>query len=136
MAFWLLKTEPSEWSWDDQVKARTSTWDGVTNAQALKNLREMSKGDRALLYHTADEKRAVGIVEVTRGAYADPDDASGKLVVVDVRCVESLPKPVSLATIKADRALAHLALVKQPRLSVVPIDDAAWKRLLTLAGVK
>jgi predicted RNA-binding protein with PUA-like domain len=135
VAYWLIKSEPGEWSWDDQVKAKTAAWDGVSNAQAQKNLRAMQKGDLAFFYHTGNEKRIVGIVEVTRAAYPDPADGSGKLVVVDVKAKHPVKQPVTLADIKAEKSLAHLALVKQARLSVVPIDDAAWRKLTAMAGL-
>lgn len=134
MAYWLLKTEPSEWSWDDQVRAGVTAWTGVSNAQAQRNLKAMSPGDLALFYHTGDQKQVVGIVEVTRAAYPDASDATGKLVAVDVKAVEPLPSPVTLARIKGESKLAHLALVKQGRLSVSPVDDASWKRICTLGG--
>lgn len=135
MAYWILKSEPQEWSWEDQVQAGTDVWDGVTNPQAVRNLRAMRRGDLALFYHTGDERRAVGIVEVVREAYPDPHDPSGRRVVVDVRAVRSLPRPVTLAEIKAEPRLSHLALVRQPRLSVVPVDPDSWRRLLRMAGL-
>ncbi len=135
MAYWILKTEPEEWSWDDQVRAGVDVWDGVTNPQAVRNLRLMRRGDLALFYHTGNQRRAVGLVEVVREAYPDPKDPTGRRVVVDVRAVQPLPRPVTLAQIKEDPALAHLALVRQPRLSVVPVDGKSWRRLLQLAGL-
>ncbi len=135
MAYWVLKSEPGEWSWDDQVRAGVEVWDGVTNPQAVRNLKAMRRGDLALFYHTGDERRAVGLVEVVREAYPDPKDPTGRRVVVDVRAVRPLPRPVTLVQIKDDPALRHLALVRQPRLSVVPVDGRAWRRLLQLAGL-
>ncbi|MDR5682679.1 MAG: EVE domain-containing protein [Armatimonadota bacterium] len=134
MAYWLLKSEPDEWSWDDQVRAGTDVWDGVTNPQAVGNLKRMRRGDLAFFYHTGGERRIVGIVEVVREAHPDPDDHTGRRVVVSVRAVRPLPRPVTLAEIKADSELAHLALVRQPRLSVVPLDAASWRRILQLAS--
>jgi predicted RNA-binding protein with PUA-like domain len=134
VAYWILKSEPDEWSWDDQVRAGVDVWDGVTNPQAVRNLKAMRRGDLALFYHTGDERRAVGLVEVVREAYPDPKDPTGRRVVVDVRAVRPLPRPVTLAEIKADPALSHLALVRQPRLSVVPVDAASWRRLLRMGG--
>lgn len=135
MGYWILKSEPDEWSWEDQVRAGTDVWDGVVNPQALRNLRAMRRGDLALFYHTGDERRAVGVVEVVREAYPDPTDPSGRRVVVDVRAVRPLPRPVTLAQIKAEPRLSHLALVRQPRLSVVPVDEEAWRLLLRMGGL-
>jgi predicted RNA-binding protein with PUA-like domain len=136
MAFWLVKSEPGTWSWDDQVRAGIQAWDGVRNAQAAANLKAMAVGDRAFFYHSVAEKRIVGVVEVTRTAYPDPTDPTGRWVVVDLRAVAPLPRPVSLADIKADSGLAHLALVRQSRLSVSPVDAAAWARICALGGVE
>lgn len=135
MAYWLVKSEPGHWSWDDQVKSGRTSWDGVRNAQASNNLRAMRLGDRAFFYHSADERRIVGIVEVVRTYYPDPSDASGRFGMVDVEAVMPLPLPVGLDQIKADRRFGHLALVRQSRLSVVPIDDQAWTSLCALGGV-
>lgn len=132
MAYWILKSEPQEWSWEDQVRAGVDTWDGVTNPQAVRNLRAMRRGDLALFYHTGGERRAVGIVEVVREAYPDPKDA--RRVVVDVKALRPLRRPVSLMEIKAQPRFAHLALVRQPRLSVVSVDEEAWQLLLRMAG--
>lgn len=131
LGYWILKSEPEEWSWQDQVRAGVDTWDGVTNPQAVRNLRAMRRGDLALFYHTGTERRAVGIVEVVREAYPDPRDP--RRVVVDVKALRPLRRPVSLAEIKANPRLAHLALVRQPRLSVVPVDEQAWRVLLQMA---
>ncbi|MDR7408289.1 MAG: EVE domain-containing protein [Armatimonadota bacterium] len=135
MGYWILKSEPDEWSWEDQVRAGTDVWDGVVNPQALRNLRAMRRGDLALFYHTGDERRAVGVVEVVREAYPDPTDPSGRRVLVDVRALRPLPRPVTLAQIKAEPRLSHLALVRQPRLSVVPVDGEAWRLLLRMGGL-
>jgi predicted RNA-binding protein with PUA-like domain len=124
MAYWLIKTEPGSWSWDDQVKKGVEGWDGVRNHQAAKNLRAMKIGDRAFFYHSVNEKRIVGIVEVVREYYPDPTDETGKFVQVDFETVKPLKTPVTLADIKADPRFAELALLKQSRLSVMPIDDA------------
>lgn len=135
MAYWLIKTEPSEWSWDQQVAAKTTAWTGVTNAQAQKSLREMKKGDRAFFYHTGNEKRIVGVVEVAKAAYPDPGADDGKLVAVDVKAVMPAKTPVTLAQVKAEKSLANLALVKQSRLSVMPIDEKSWAKLSEMAGI-
>lgn len=133
MAYWLLKTEPDSWSWDQQSAAGITAWDGVANAQALKNMRAMTVGDRAFFYHTGDDRQIVGIVEVVRDFYPDPNDPASGLV--DVKAAEPMPRPVSLAEIKAESRLAHLALVKQPRLSVLPVDDDAWALLCRMGGL-
>lgn len=134
MAYWLIKTEPGSWSWEQQVAADTTAWEGVANAQALNNMRAMVVGDRAFFYHTGKEKQVVGIVEVTRAFYPDPKDPASGLV--DVKAVEPLPRPVTLAAIKADPALAGLALVRQPRLSVLPVEDAAWTHICAMGGLE
>jgi predicted RNA-binding protein with PUA-like domain len=126
MAYWLVKTEPGHWSWEDQVKAGTTHWDGVRNFQASNNLKAMTVGDHAFFYHSGDEKRIVGIVEVVRPYYPDPSDPSGRFGMVDVKTVAPMANPVGLGQIKNDPRLDHLALVRQSRLSVVPVDDAAW----------
>ena len=138
MNYWLVKSEPGTWSWDDQVAAGTTEWDGVRNAQAQNNMKAMSKGDRALFYHSGSGKNSkcvVGIVEVARAGYPDPEDETGKYVLVDMKKVAALPEPVTLKTIKADEKLAHLPLVRQPRLSVMPVDAASYKRLCKMGGV-
>lgn len=135
MAFWLIKTEPGSWSWDDQVRKGVEGWDGVRNHQAAKNLRTMQIGDLAFFYHSVNEKRIVGIVEVVREAYPDPTDASGKFVQVDFKTVKPLPSPVTLADIKADPRFADLALLRQSRLSVMPIDASSWASICQMGGV-
>ncbi|MFO1152620.1 MAG: EVE domain-containing protein [Rhodospirillales bacterium] len=135
MAHWLVKSEPDAWSWDDQVAAGTTNWDGVRNFQAANNLKAMRVGDRAFFYHSGDVRAIVGIVEVTRAYYPDPKDASGRFGMVDVRVVAPMSTPVTLAAIKADERFAQLALVRQSRLSVMPIDDEAWRRICGLGGV-
>ena len=133
MAYWLLKSEPGEWSWSDQQQAGTTEWDGVKNAQAQKNMRSMSKGDRAFFYHSGKERRIVGIVEIARDPYPDPEDETGKRVLVDVKTVESVAHPVTLKAIKAESSFEDLALVRQPRLSVMPVSEAQWKKLHAMA---
>lgn len=135
MAYWLLKSEPGSWSWAEQEAAGATHWDGVRNAQASNYLKAMRAGDRAFFYHSGEERRIVGIVEVTREAYPDPGDPSGRFVMVDVGAVAALPRPISLATVKADGRLEHLALVRQSRLSVVPVDEPSWAVLCELGGV-
>lgn len=138
MPHWLLKTEPEEFSWDDQVKrgAKGEPWSGVRNFTARRHLKEMKKGDRAFFYHTGEEKQIVGIVEVIREAYPDPTDPKGVFLTVDVKAVAPLPKPVTLAAIKAEPRLADMALAKYPRLSVQPVTDAQWKIVCRMGGVK
>lgn len=126
MAYWLIKTEPGTWSWQDQVAAGETCWDGVRNHQAANNLKAMRTGDRALFYHSGAEKAVVGVVEVVREYHPDPSDGSGRFGMVDVRTLAPLPRPVGLAAIKADGRLDHLGLVRQSRLSVMPVDDRAF----------
>lgn len=135
MSNWILKTEPSTYSFDDLVKQKTAVWDGVKNPLALKHLRAMQPGDEVLIYHTGDEKTAVGLARVTKAAYPDPKKKDPKLVVVDLKAGAKLTAPVSLATIKADPAFKDLALVRMGRLSVVPATPAQWQRLLRLGGM-
>jgi len=130
---WVLKTEPSEYGFPDLVRDRRTRWEGVRNPVALKHLRSMLEGDDALIYHTGNEKAAVGLARVASAPYPDPKDP--KLVVVDVEPVKPLPRAVPLAEIKAEPAFAELGLVRVPRLSVVPVEPAQWKRLLAMAGV-
>ena len=132
MNYWLMKSEPETWSWDDQVKAGVAEWDGVKNHQAANNMRAMKKGDRAFFYHSGKEREIKGVVEIVKEFYPDPCDESGKFGMVDVKTVQALPKPVSLKQIKADSALQELALVRQPRLSVMPVGSEAWNRICTL----
>ena len=127
MAFWLMKSEPGGWSWDDQVREGTAEWDGVRNHQAANNMKAMTLGDRAFFYHSVNEKRIVGIVEVVKEYYLDPSDASGRFGMVDVKALRPFEKPVTLARIKAAPRLAGLALVRQSRLSVLPVSEDEWK---------
>ena len=136
MAYWLFKSEPGAWSWDDQVKAGTAEWDGIRNYQADNNMKAMKIGDRAFFYHSVDERTIVGVVEVAREHYPDPTDAKGRFGMVDVTAKIPVKSPVTLADIKAEPALADLALVRQSRLSVVPIEPAEWKLLCKMAGIK
>ena len=138
MAYWLLKTEPDGYSWDDQVKrgAKGEAWSGVRNFTARANLKAMKKGDRAFFYHTGDEKQIVGIVEVIRESYKDPTDPKGVFLMVDVKAVEPVPKPVTLAAIKAEPKLKDMELVKYARLSVQPVTAEEWKMVSKMAGLK
>ena len=138
MAYWLLKTEPDAYSWDDQVKkgAKGDAWTGVRNFAARKNLQAMKKGDRAFFYHTGDEKQVVGIVEVIREAYTDPTDDTAVFRAVDVKAVRPLPKPVTLKAVKADPRLKEMVLAKQPRLSVQPVTPQEWRIVCTMGGIE
>ena len=138
MAYWLLKTEPEEFSWDDQVErgAKGEAWTGVRNFTARRHMTEMRKGDQAFFYHTGDEKQVVGLVEVIREAYLDPTDEKGVFKALDVKAVKPLPKPVTLAAIRAERRLQDMALVKYSRLSVQPVSAQQWKIVCTMGGLK
>ena len=136
MQYWLFKSEPSAWSWDDQVKEGTAEWDGVRNHQANNNMKAMKKGDKGFFYHSVNEKQIVGIVEVAKEHYPDHTDKTGKFGMVDVKAIEPVKTPVTLANIKAEPKLADLALVKQSRLSVVPVGKDEWKLLCKMVGVK
>ena len=135
MNYWLFKSEPGAWSWDDQVEAGSAEWDGVRNHQANNNMKVMRNGDRGFFYHSVNEKRIVGIVEVVREHYPDPTDASGRFGMVDVKAVMPVAIPVTLAEIKAEPALSNLALVRQSRLSVVPVAEDEWAAICRMAGV-
>ena len=135
MQTWLFKSEPSTWSWQDQLDAGESGtgWDGVRNYQASNNMKAMMLGDLGFFYHSVNEKRIVGIVEVIALYHPDHTDASGRFGMVDVRAVKSVVRPVRLAEMKANPALADLALIRQSRLSVVPVSPAHWAELLRMA---
>jgi predicted RNA-binding protein with PUA-like domain len=133
---WLVKTEPSTYAWDDLVREGRTRWDGVANALALRHLAAMEVGDLVLVYHSGAEKAVVGLARVARAAYPDPAADDAKLVAVDLSAVKPVARRVTLAEIKAEPSLRELALVRMPRLSVMPIPSAAWKKLLALAGTK
>jgi len=135
MAYWLLKSEPGEFSWDDLVRKGTTGWDGVRNYQAAGNMKAMKLGDRGFFYHSVDEKRIVGIVEIVGLYRPDPSDETGRFGMVDVKAVMPVKRPVTLAEIKAEPRLQKLLLVRNSRLSVVPIGGAEWKLLRAMAGV-
>jgi predicted RNA-binding protein with PUA-like domain len=134
VAYWLLKSEPEVWSWQQMLAAGRTHWDGIRNHQANSALKAMRTGDRAFFYHSGAARAIVGIVEVVREAYPDPSDPSGRFAMVDVQATASLPVPVGLEPIKADARLTHLALVRQGRLSVMPVDDDAWRILCAMGG--
>ena len=136
MAFWLIKTEPGSWSWDDQVRDGVTHWDGVRNYQAANNMKAMRIGDRAFFYHSVKEKLIVGIVEVSREYYPDPSDASGRFGMVDVKTLAPMNRPVSLADIKGEPKLQDLALIRQSRLSVMPIDEDSWALICAMGETK
>lgn len=135
MGYWLLKTEPSVYSYADLQRDGTTVWDGIANTVALKHMRDMAPGDQALIYHTGNERQAVGLASLTSGPYPDPRHGDPKLLVVDLRDAGRLAHPVTLASVKADPFFADFALVRQGRLSVVPTSAAQWARLLAMAGV-
>jgi predicted RNA-binding protein with PUA-like domain len=139
MAYWLMKSEPGSWSWDQQVKAgaKGEAWSGVRNHQAKLNLTKMKKGDRALFYHSNIGKEMVGIVEVIREAYPDPTAKAGEpWVVVDVKAVEALPKPVTIDAVKAESKLKKMVLINNTRLSVQPVTADEWKTVCKMGGLK
>ncbi len=133
MSHWLIKTEPSTWSWQDQQRQTIAAWDGVRNYQAANNLKAMSAGDLCLFYHSVKDKKIMGIVSVSKLYYPDPSDETGRFGMVDVSYKESFLNPVSLETIKHHPMLQHLALVRQSRLSVMPIDQDSWDIILNLS---
>lgn len=135
MAYWLLKSEPSKYSWAQMVADGRTEWDGVRNAQALNNLRAMRVGDRAFFYHSNEGREIVGVVEIVRPFYPDPADASGKLGMVDVAPVVPAASPVGLPAMRAAPELAQLSLLKQSRLSVCPVNDREWAALCRMAGI-
>jgi len=137
MSYWLLKTEPETFSWDDQVKrgAKGEPWTGVRNFTARGYMTDMKKGDLAFFYHTGDEKQVVGVVEVVKEAYPDPTDAKGVFKAVDVKAVKPVPKPVTLAAVKAEPKLKDMALTKYARLSVQPVTAQEWALVCKMGGL-
>ena len=136
--YWLLKTEPEEWSWQQQIKSgdKGVEWSGVRNYQAAKNLRSMKKGDLCFFYHSNIGKEIVGIVEIIKTAFIDPTDKKKRFVAVQVKFKEKLKKTVTLESIKKNKHLKHLSLIKQNRLSVMPIDSKSWKILNKMSSIK
>ena len=134
MAYWLVKSEPDAFGWDDQVKRGVEPWTGVRNYMARNNLRAMRKGDRAFFYHSNVGKEIVGVVEVVREAYADPTAESGDWSCVDMKAVGPMPKPITLAALKEDPRFADFALVRTSRLSVMPVSAEHWKLICKLGG--
>lgn len=135
MAYWLMKSEPSAYSWDQLVKDKRTHWNGVRNALASSNLKAMKKGDRAFFYHSNEGLAVVGIMEIVKEFYPDPDDATGKFGMVDVKPVMPMKRPVTLKEIKAELRLKDLPLVRMSRLSVSPVDPASWKLICKMGGV-
>ena len=137
MKYWLLKSEPNVWSIEQQKKsgAKGASWDGVRNYQAAKNLKFMKKGDKCFFYHSNIGKEIVGIVEVIKEAYLDKTDRSGRFVAIDVKFIKKLDRPIALENIKKNKQLSHLSLIKQSRLSVMPIDPKSWKILINMGKI-
>jgi predicted RNA-binding protein with PUA-like domain len=133
---WILKTDSDVYPYDQLERERRAVWDGVSNPVALKHMRSMAPGDPVMIYHSGATKEIVGLARVTRAAYPDPKGGDPKLVVVDIEVDRRLPRSVTLAAIKADATFADLALVRQPRLSVIPVPEPQWKRLLAMAGAQ
>lgn len=133
MAYWLLKTEPDCYAWDDLARDKSTTWDGVSNALALKHIRAMKKGDLALVYHTGGQRAAVGVAEVETNPYADPKEGDERLVVVDLKPKKKLKNAVTLDDIKADKAFAGWDFLRIGRLSVVPVPEPMWQRIMQLS---
>jgi predicted RNA-binding protein with PUA-like domain len=131
---WLFKEEPTHYSYDDLVRDGKTTWTGVKNPLAQKHLRSVAKDDRIFFYHTGDEKSVIGVMKALAAAYPDPDDKSGKLYAVEVAALKKLPRPVTLASIKADKSFADFALVRMSRLSVMPVTDQQWARIEKMSG--
>jgi len=134
MKYWLLKSEPDAWSWDNQVKEGASMWDGVRNYQARNNLKEMKKNDLCFFYHSVTERSIVGIVKVVKEYYPDPTDKTDRFVVVDVKAIKKLKNPVSLDQIKENNKLKDIALVKQSRLSVMPLKKTEWEIIIKMSN--
>ena len=134
--YWLLKSEPSTWSWQDQVKSKIDMWDGVRNYQARNNLMKMKKGDQCFFYHSVSEKSIKGIVEVVKEYYPDPTDKKNKFVAVDVKAKQKLKRSISLEEIKNNKKLRDIALIKQSRLSVMPLTKIEWSEIIKASNKK
>ena len=136
MAYWLFKSEPGAWSWDDHAKKAVEHWDGVRNHQANNNMKTMKIGDLGFFYHSVNEKQVVGIVEIVREHYPDHTDASARFGMVDLKAVKPVTTPVTLVDIKANPKLADMVLVNNSRLSVQPVTPAEWQEVCRMAGVE
>ena len=132
--YWLLKSEPSTWSWEDQVQNKIDMWDGVRNYQARNNLMKMKKGDHCFFYHSVNEKSVIGIVEVQKEHYPDPTDKSKKFVAIDVKALKKLKYPVTLDRIKKNNKLQKISLIRQSRLSVMPLTINEYKEIIKLSN--
>ena len=132
--YWILKTDTDTYPFEQLERERRAVWDGVTNALALKHIRSMAKGDQALIYHSGDEKALVGLAKIVSDPYPDPKADDPRVAVVDIEAGRRVPRPVTLAEVKADPAFADLGLVRMSRLSVIPVPPEQWKRLISLTG--
>jgi predicted RNA-binding protein with PUA-like domain len=133
---WLFKSDPDTYGYDDLEGEKETVWDGVSNNLALKNIRACKKGDSVLIYHTGEEKSIIGLAEITKESYPDPKLNDPKLAVVNIRVIRRLKKPVSLAAVRANKEMSDFALVRLPRLSVMPVNPTQWKTLMKMAGEK
>lgn len=136
MAYWLFKSESGAWSWDDHVRARVAEWDGVRNHQANNFMKAMQLGERGFFYHSGDERRIVGVLEIVKEWHLDPSDGSGRFGMVELEALEPVAKPVSLADIKVNGKLQDLLLVRHSRLSVSPVGDDEWRCICAMAGIE
>ncbi len=134
MAYWLVKSEPGDWSWDDQLSVPQEPWDGVRNFQAQKNMRTMKCGDQVFFYHSGKAREIVGLCSVVKDPYPDPSDQTNKFCLIDLKAEKTAQTPASLTDIKARDTLSHIALVRQSRLSVMPIDNEAWAEIYALCN--
>ena len=135
MKYWLLKSEPDAWSWNNQAKEGASMWDGVRNYQARNNLKEMKKNDLCFFYHSVTERSIVGIVKIVKEYYPDPTDKTERFAEVDVKAIKKLKNPVSLEKIKLNNKLKNIALIKQSRLSVMPIKEVEWNEIIKMSSI-
>ena len=136
MSYWLVKSEPNAWSWQDHVAAGIAEWDGVRNHQANNNMKTMANGDNAFFYHSVKEKSIVGTLEVVREHYPDPSDETGRFGMVDFKALQPMPHPVTLGQIKQHPELQEIALIRQSRLSVMPITEKEWRIICELGGLE
>jgi predicted RNA-binding protein with PUA-like domain len=134
MAYWLFKSDPETYGYDDLEQDKQTVWDGVSNPVALRNMRNAKKGDKVLIYHTGDEKAIIGLAEIVREAYPDPKQKNEKLSVVDIKAVKRFKKHPTLAEVKARKEFSDFALTRLPRLSVMPVNDAQWKLIMKMCG--
>lgn len=135
MAYWLLKSEPATWSWDDQIHQDKEPWTGVRNHQAARFLKMMECGDHAFFYHSGKKPAIIGIIQIVNSAYPDPTDTTGRFVCVDVQAQKPLPHAVTLTTLKENSMFSNMLLLQQPRLSVVPVSEECWRAICELGGL-